>query len=69
MRAITQCARIARQVRVLSPDTRNNRNTRSKSRPLHPPVYLLFGGRHPNVRASPVICAHSTPLPKPDHAI
>ncbi len=69
MRAITQCARIARQVRVLSPDTRNNRNTRSKRRHLHYQVYLLFECRDPNVRASPVICAHSAHLPKPDHAI
>lgn len=42
MRAITQCARIARQVRFPSQSESNNRNTRSKSRPLHYLVYLLF---------------------------
>lgn len=68
MRAITQCARIAQQVRFPPQSKRNNRNTRSKSRPLYNLVYLLFRGRHPNMRALPVICAHSTPHPKPDRA-
>lgn len=42
MRAITQCARIARQVRFRSSVTRNNRNTRAKSHPLYYLVYPLF---------------------------
>lgn len=69
MRAITQCARIAQHVHFPPQSKQNNRNTRSKSRQLFDRVYLLFGGGPPNVRASPVICAHSTPLPRPDHAI
>ena len=69
MRAITQCARIAHQVRFPPQSTQNNRNTRSKRRHLQYRVYLLFECRDPNVRASPVICAHSAHLPKPDHAI
>ena len=68
MRAITQCARIAQHVRFPPQSKQNNRNARLKSRPLHHPVYLLFGGRHPNMRASPVICAHSTPHTKLDRA-
>jgi len=68
MRAITQCARIYRQVRFPPQSKQNNRNTRSKSPPLYYPVYLLFRSQSRNVRASPVICAHSTPLPRPDHA-
>lgn len=68
MRAITQCARISRQVRFPPQSKQNNRNTQSKSRPLHHPVFLLFGSRHPNMRALPVICAHSNPHPKPDRA-
>jgi hypothetical protein len=68
MRAITQCARISRQVRFPPQSKQNNRNTRSKSPGLFDRVYLLFGGIPPNVRASPVICAHSTPHTKPDRA-
>lgn len=68
MRAITQCARIAQQVRFPSQSEPNNGNTPSKSHPLHHPVYLLFKRGHPNMRASPVICAHSTTLPRPDRA-
>ena len=68
MRAITQCARIAGQVRFPPPGTRNNRNTRSKSPGLLDLVFLLFKCRNPNMRASPVICAHSIPLPRLDHA-
>jgi hypothetical protein len=42
MRAITQCARIAHQVRFPPQSTQNNRNTRSKSCRLYYLVYLLF---------------------------
>ena len=68
MRAITQCARIAGLVRFPPPGTQNNRNTRAKSCPLYYPVYLLFKCKNPNVRASPVIYAHSVPLPRLDQA-
>lgn len=68
MRAITQCARIAQQVRFPPQSKRNNRNTRSKSHPLYYLVYLLFTRGHPNMRASPVICAHSTSHPGTDRA-
>lgn len=44
MRAITQCVRIAQQVRFLSLSARNNKNTREKSCPLSHLLYLLFFG-------------------------
>ena len=57
MRAITQCARKVWRVRFLSISMRNNKNTRSKSRPLFNLLYLLFWCNSLNLRASPVICA------------
>lgn len=69
MRAITQCARIAQQVRFQPQSKSNNKNTRSKSSRFYYLVYLLFQYRNPNVRASPVICTHSALIPRPEHAI
>lgn len=68
MRAITQCARIARQVRFASHFKNNNRNTRVRSLPFLYLLYMLLLCISQNVRASSVICALIALLRKADYS-